>query len=115
MKRKAFKTVKGYLRSAEGQLWAAQGKARLAGRAIISDDDGYRQIINNLLARRGFADRIGEAERPRAGIVRIRQTPTNTEAQAKLLETCQQFIEQAETVSAAMDRITMIGVRESDH
>jgi hypothetical protein len=80
-----------------------QIKARQAGRPVISDDDGYRQIINNLLAQKGFADRIREDEKPSGGIARLRQTATD-EAQAKLLKTCAQFIAEAEIVSAAMAR-----------
>jgi hypothetical protein len=71
---KKFKTVSGYLRSMETDLCYQQQMAKLNGRPAISDDEGQRQIINNLLQQLGIGGQIEQAEKPHDAIRRLRQS-----------------------------------------
>lgn len=88
---KKFKTVAGYLRSMENDLYYQQERAKREGRSAISDDEGQRQIINNLLRQIGVAV-IEQTESPLAGVKRLRQA-TN-EAQGKTLDACLKWLTQ---------------------
>jgi hypothetical protein len=93
MARKKFKTVAGYLRSMGDDLYFAQEKAKLAGRPAISDEEGQRQILNNLMPFLEIKDRIGFNEKPLDAIERMRKAAA-TEKQAKALDTCLKWLKQ---------------------
>ena len=59
MARKKFKTVAGYLRSAGGDFYYAQERAKHAGAPVTPDEEGQRRILNNLLPQIGIAGQIG--------------------------------------------------------
>ena len=92
-KRKKFKTIAGYLRSMEQDLWHRQAMAERDGKPSISEADGHRRIINNLLPQIGVADSIGQAESPRDGIRRLRATATG-DVQIKALDACAKWLDQ---------------------
>jgi hypothetical protein len=69
-RRRQFKTVAGYLRSMEEQLACIQERAKVEGRTPMSEDDGQRQILNNLFFQRGWG-RIGINERPIDAVKRL--------------------------------------------
>jgi len=83
-RQKKFKTVAGYLRSAEEHLWYEQSAAKREGRSGISDEDGQRQIINNLLPQVGI-ETLKIGEKCSEGIDRLRQASTD-ERQSKVLD-----------------------------
>jgi hypothetical protein len=95
MTRKKFKTVAGYLRSMTDDLYFAQQKAKWAGKPALSDEDGLRQIVNNLLLQLGIKDQIGLAEKPLLAVERLRKAAEN-EKQAKDLDTCLRWLARPE-------------------
>ena len=90
-KRKKFKTIAGYLRSMEQDLWHQQAIAERSGKVGISDDDGRRQIINNLLSQIEGAGSIDQAESPRDGVKRLRVTATSAR-QVEALDACARWL-----------------------
>jgi hypothetical protein len=101
---KKFKTVAGYLRSMEDQLSYKQAMAELGGQHVMSDEDGERQIINNLLLQFGLADRIGADEKPRDGVRRLQQV-ARSDVQIKALAACLKWLNRPHFVSATMTAI----------
>lgn len=91
-RRKKFKTIAGYLRSMEQDLWHRQGMAELNGKPGIADDDGHRFIVNNLLSQIERAGSIGPAETPRDGVKRLRATAINP-AEIEALDACAKWLD----------------------
>ena len=83
---KKFKTVAGYLRSAEDRLYSQRAMAELQGQPAIAEEDGKRQIINSMLPQLGL-ERLQATEAPRDGIKRLQQT-AQTDQQKKALDAC---------------------------
>jgi hypothetical protein len=79
MRHKKFKTVTGYLRSM-GEFGAS-----------ISDEEGVRRHINNLLPQAGISGRIEPTEKPRDGVQRLRQTMQD-ERHIKILNDCLKWL-----------------------
>jgi hypothetical protein len=99
---KKFKTVAGYLRSMGDQLYYKQEKAKLEHRPVISDDEGERDIINNLLPQLGIVGRIGQDEKPRDGVKRLQQAAQG-DAQVKALAACLKWL------NGSSQRVRFIG------
>jgi hypothetical protein len=109
MARKKFKTVAGYLRSMADSLYLGQEKAKLAGKPALSDEDGQRQIINNLLLQLGIKDQVGFGEKPLVAVERMRKAAENDKL-AKDLDTCLRWLARPEGryvkfVGAAVTRV----------
>jgi CRISPR/Cas system type I-B associated protein Csh2 (Cas7 group RAMP superfamily) len=91
MARKKFKTVAGYLRSMGDDLYYKQETAQRQGRPAISDAEGKRQILNNLLPQIGIAGCIGSDEKPVDAIKRLREA-AQTERDIKNLDACLKWL-----------------------
>jgi hypothetical protein len=91
MRHKKFKTVAGYLRSMGDNLYYRQEMAKLRGGAGLSDEEGEKQIINNLLPQIGISGVIEPTEKPRDGIHRLRQT-VQDERHMKALNDCLKWL-----------------------
>jgi hypothetical protein len=91
MARKKFKTIAGYLRSMETDLWAQQARAKREGRSFLSDEEGQRQILNNLFGQMGIGT-IAQDEKPLAAVVRLREGAS--EKHLKDLSACMKWLRQ---------------------
>jgi hypothetical protein len=91
MRHKKFKTVAGYLRSMGDNLSYRQEMAKLRNGVTMSDEEGERQIINNLLPQIGISGSIEPAEKPPDGIHRLRQT-VQEERHIKALNDCLKWL-----------------------
>jgi hypothetical protein len=107
MARKKFKTVAGYLRSMSDDLYYAQAKAEQQGRQPIADEDGLRQILNNLLPQLGIG-RIDDHERLIDGIQRLQQT-AHGDQQTKALVDCLKWLKQP------TPRVIFVGAKATSH
>jgi hypothetical protein len=106
--RKKFKTFAGYLRSMGDELYYAQEKAKLRGGRPIPEDEGQRQIINNLLTQVGTTGRVGLTENPRDGVKRLQAEP-QTERAAEALAACAKWLAEPRV------RATFVGASATHH
>jgi hypothetical protein len=67
--------------------------ARSAGRPVPSDEDGQREILNNLLPQIGNKDLIGPSEKPIDAIKRMRQA-TGHPGLVKNFDICLRWLNQ---------------------
>jgi hypothetical protein len=93
---KKFKTVAGYLRGREQELYVNEIEPN-------SDAERARErrIINHLLPQLGIAATISDSEKPIDGLDRIRQRTTN-EAHLKALNTCRKWLGRMKVVGVSV-------------
>jgi hypothetical protein len=86
---KKFKTIGGYLRSEGTDLFKKLRRHKQYGITGISEYEGRRNIINNLLPQMGVSGQILPGEDLKAGIQRLqRETPQH----AKDLYECMKWL-----------------------
>ena len=98
MRTKKFKTVSGYLRSADNRLQYDLPKDR--DQRIAAVRSGQRDIINNLLPQLGLSTTIDVNEKPSDGIARM-LAAGGTEQQVKALKDCQRWLKNYVVVMSA--------------
>lgn len=111
MARKSFKTVSGYLRSKSDDLCAAQARAKRLGQTPMSDADGAREILNNLLPQLGLG-LIAISETPLDGIKRLQPTAQD-DRQTKALSDCLKWLKKPRIVSVHTHGYVSGGARAS--
>jgi hypothetical protein len=92
-------------------LYLGQEKAKLAGKPPLSDEDGQRQIINNLLLQLGVKDQVSLNEKPLVAVERMRKA-AESDKLAKDLDTCLRWLTRPEGryVKFVRTSATRIGV-----